>query len=184
MDNELTTRAFLLAATPGVLALLWQGASWLLAGRRVRLDRQRERFADAFAAVVAYAEFPYVVRRRRASAPEDERLRISGELRAVQERIAFSTAWLYSESPRVANAYEALIKQLRRVAGAQIAEGWTTAAIETDDGMNIRSSLGLEAIEPLKMAYLMAVADHLSAFGSVRRRFRRESDSPRQLGTD
>lgn len=184
MDSELTTRAFALAASPGVLALLWQGASWLLGGRRARLDRQRERFAEAFAAVVAYAEFPYVVRRRRASTPEDERLRISGELRAVQERIAFSTAWLHSESPRVAVAYEALIKQLRKVAGAQIAEGWTTAPIETDDGMNIRSSLGLEELEPLKMVYLSSVADHLSVLGSVRRRFRREPSSPNPLGTE
>lgn len=175
MNSELTESAVvlaLIAATPGVLALGWQCASWALGGRRARLDRQRERFAEAFAAIVAYAEFPYVVRRRRASAPEDERLRISGELRAVQERIAFSTAWLHSESPRVARAYGALVEQLRRVAGAQIAEGWTTPPIKTDEGMNIRSSLGLEALDPLKLAYLDAVIDHLHTFGWARRWFR------------
>jgi len=161
-----------LAATPGVLALAWQAVSWALGGRRARLDRQRERFAEAFAAVAAYAEFPYVVRRRRSSAPEDERLRISGELRLVQERIAFSTAWLRAESPRVAETYAALVAQLRKVAGAQISLAWPTAAIETDEGMNIHSSLGLEAIEPLKLAYLEAVTDHLSGSGWGRRMLR------------
>jgi hypothetical protein len=60
-------------------------------------------FSKAFAAAVAYEEFPYVVRRR-ASAPEDERIRISTELRKVREDISYYSAWLFTESRAISEA--------------------------------------------------------------------------------
>jgi len=100
-------------------------------------------FADAYAATVAYAEFPYAVRRRRASVPEDERIRIATELQSVQERIAHHSAWLYTESKEVGQAYEELVNATRRIAGGAIRQAWELEPITTDAGMNI----GIEEID-------------------------------------
>ena len=70
-----------------------------------RTARRRELYAEAYRAIVAYAEFPYVVRRRSTSNPESERIRISTDIRLIQERIAFYTAWIRIEAPFVAERY-------------------------------------------------------------------------------
>lgn len=98
MTADPSAWALIVVGLPGVIALLARVLDGVWASRRDAEARRRSTFADAYAAVVAYAEFPYVVRRRRASAPEDERIRISTELRSVQERIAHHCAWLYTES--------------------------------------------------------------------------------------
>ena len=123
--------------------------------------RRRARFADALAAVVAYEEFPYVIRRRRGSAPEDERIRISTKIAEVQERLAFNAAWLRSESDKVANAYDALVAEVRKVAGGEMRRAWTMDPIERDSQVNI-ADIDLRPIQPLKEAYLGAVKRHLS----------------------
>src|SRR5262252_7527444 len=79
-----------LTAAASLLALAIN--AWLTAYRE-RVNRRREMFSKAFAAAVAYEEFPYVVRRQRTSVPEDERIRISTELRKVQEDISYYSAW-------------------------------------------------------------------------------------------
>ena len=53
-------------------------------GERERLTRSRDVFSKAYAAVQGYKEFPYVIVRRRKDTPEEERIRISSELRRVQ----------------------------------------------------------------------------------------------------
>ncbi|MXW27202.1 MAG: hypothetical protein F4Z77_13050 [Dehalococcoidia bacterium] len=123
--------------------------------------RRRARFADALAAVVAYEEFPYVIRRRRASAPEDERIRIAEKIAEVQERLAFNTAWLRSESDRVADAYDALVAEVRSTAGGEMRRAWQMDPMEADAEANI-SDIDLSSIDPLKRAYLDAVKRHLS----------------------
>jgi len=129
-------------------------------------------FSKAFAAAVAYEEFPYVVRRRRTSVPEDERIRISTELRKVQEEISYYSAWLFTESRPISEAYETLILQLREIAGREIHNAWNQPAVGSDTEMNI-SGLGLSRLKPFKEAYLHEVADHLSPIPRwLRRLFR------------
>ena len=158
-DN--TSFLLLAAALPGLLALGSQllGGWWFV--QRKDDARRRARFADGLSAVVAYLEFPFVVRRRRASAPEDERIRISTELRGAQERLAFHSAWLRTESPRVACAYDALVAGARRVAGAEIRRAWETEPIARDDQMSI-GGIDLSAVAPLRVAYLEAVRAQFS----------------------
>jgi len=134
--------------------------SWL-SGHRDRMNRRRDIFSKAFIAAVAYQEFPYVVRRRRSSAPEDERIRISTELRAVQADISYYGAWLSTESRRVSAAYEELISKMREIAGHQIHEAWTIEPLTEDTGMNM-PDLGLGALTPFKEKYLKEVSSHLS----------------------
>ncbi len=138
---------------------------WLLncayANWRNRQDRRREIFSKAFAACVAYQEFPYIVRRRRSDQPESERIRISSELSLVQRELAYHTALLSVESSRVSEAYGAVLVTMRKVAGEQIHNAWLSEPVANDSGMNM-PNLGLQALEPAKAVYLQEMHDALS----------------------
>jgi hypothetical protein len=153
--------AVTVAAIGGAVSLLALAINAFISGRRVRIVRQRQEFSKAFAACVAYEEFPYVVRRRRNDAPQDERVRISSELSIIQRELAYYSAWLATESSDVSKAYETLVAKLREIAGTKIREAWLTPPIDSDSGMNM-PDLGLSALKPLKETYLSEVACHLS----------------------
>jgi hypothetical protein len=118
-------------------ALIVTTSGWWWTLRRQRQEERRRRFAEAFAAVMAYREFPYAIRRRAATNPEDERVRLSEALRHVQERLSFHTVWIRVEDPRVAVAYEQLVTETRRVAGAAMHQAWMREPIMSDHEMNI-----------------------------------------------
>ena len=75
MSNVSVYVPIIVAAITGAVSLLALAINAWLTAYRGRVNRRREMFSKAFAAAVAYEEFPYVVRRRRTSAPEDERCR-------------------------------------------------------------------------------------------------------------
>src|SRR5687767_13051208 len=87
-----TESALVAAVVSGVVAVTVALLNGWISGGRERKNRERTVFAEAFAACVAYREFPYVIRRRRWDDAASERVRISEQLRAVQERIAYHTA--------------------------------------------------------------------------------------------
>jgi hypothetical protein len=128
---------------------------WFTARREDRRHR-RELFAEAYAAYSAYREFPYVVRRRRHDQPEGERQRISGELRAVQERLSFFLAWTRVEDPEVGDAFATLVGQLRSVAGVAISDAWRMPAIIDDEEMNI-GDIDLSGLAEAESTYLDAL---------------------------
>jgi hypothetical protein len=149
------------AAITGAVSLSVLAVNSWLTGHRERVNRRRDVFAKAFTAAIAYEEFPYIVRRRRASNSEDERIRISSELRKVQEDISYYSAWLSTESRHVSHAYEALIHKLRETAGGEIRKSWCTPPIGEDTQMNM-PDLGLASLKPFKQTYLVEVADELA----------------------
>ena len=156
--------AVVVAIIAGAISLITVATNTLVATVREQRNRRRDTYASAFSAVTAYKEFPYVVRRRRGGTPKvaaDERVRISEDLRKVQEQLAYYGAWMKTESPAVAAAYDTLVADTRRIAGGQIHDAWMTAPMSTDDGMNM-PDLGLAALKPSEDAYLAAVAHHLS----------------------
>ncbi len=165
------------AAIGGAVSLLALAINAFISGRRDRIVRQRQEFSKAFTACVAYEEFPYVVRRRRNDAPQSERVRISSELSIIQRELAYYSAWLATESSDISKAYEILVAMLREIAGVKIREAWLTPPIDSDSGMNM-PDLGLSTLKPLKEAYLLEVAYHLSW---VPRPIRRLFKSRRQL---
>ena len=155
-----------IALTIVVAALSGAGASMLTLvynSAQERRERHREHFSRALQAVSQYEEFPYMVRRRRASDPEGERIRISTELRAVQAELSYHCVWLMTESPQVGAAYDALIGELRRVVGSLVHEAWLSSPVDEDARMNI-ADVGPEIakLRPLKDQYLLEVGDHLS----------------------
>jgi hypothetical protein len=143
--------------------------------QREKDSRRREMYAKAFAAVAAYKEFPYVVRRRRSGAAAiaaDERVRISEALRTVQQDLSYYSAWMATESARVASTYRALVADTRRIAGQQIHIAWTTPPPKKDEEMNM-PDLGLGQLATAEAAFLAAVGDHLSWW--PHRRWRRRT---------
>lgn len=153
--------AIIVAAITGAVSIAALAINAWLSGHRERKNRQRDVFSKAFAAAVAYEEFPYVVRRRRASLPEDERVRISTELCRIQADISYYSAWLSTESHRVSKAYETLIARMRKVAGQEIHKAWAAEPIDSDTEMNI-PDLGLSVLRQYEKAYLDAVDTHMS----------------------
>lgn len=165
-----------IALTIVTAALAGAGASLLTLvynSAKERADRHREHFSRALEVVSSYEEFPYIVRRRRSSDREGERIRISTELRSVQAELSYYHVWLSSESPAVGQAYVALVEELRRLVGQLIHEAWLTPPIEDDAGMNI-TDIGPQVakLAPLKEQYLVAVMDHLSIWPRWLRRAR------------
>lgn len=149
--------AIIAAVIAGVIAVV----TLMVNGRRARADRQRELFGAAFGDVSGYCEYPYIVRRRRHDEPEQERLRITTELSEVQRELNHNRAVLRVEVPRVARAYDALVRETRRLAGASIHDGWNLTPITADTGVHV-TDVDLTGIMPFEDAYLTAVADHLA----------------------
>ena len=141
-------------------------------GERERLGRSREAFSKAYAAVQEYKEFPYVITRRRSGAPEEERVRISSELRRVQTELAFYSAWLMTESRHVHRSFDELLEQMRNVAGVAMHEAWLQPAVEDDSDMNM-PKLDMSSLTSYESAYLEEVVDHLSLWPRRLRRLLR-----------
>ena len=141
-------------------------------GERERLTRSRDVFSKAYAGVQEYKEFPYVIVRRRKDTPEEERIRISSELRRVQADLAFYSAWLRTESRHVHRSFSELLKQARNVAGTAMHEAWLQPAAAEDSKMNM-PKLDMSALAPYESAYLEEVVDHLSLWPRWTRRLLR-----------
>jgi hypothetical protein len=122
--------------------------------------RRREMFARAYAACQAYREFPHVVRRRGTSDPEAKRLRISGELRQVQQELAFCVGWMTTESTAVSEAYREFVDSVRAVAGREIRKAWESEPARSDRAMSM--IVDLSGIKLAEEAYLAAVRRRLA----------------------
>ena len=165
-------------ATPSLLisllALVVSLATFFLAGRRARLDRQRQVFADAFEVVMEYREYPFMVRRRSPDEPAKERQRLAGELGRVQARLNAFKARLLVEDPHVGRHYAELVKKTRQVAGAMIKAAWDNPPVSVDEEMHA-PKYDFSELDSPDNEYLRAVADHLSwVYTPLRRRLREQ----------
>jgi hypothetical protein len=137
-------------------------------GLRADRSRRRELYARGLAATLAYREFPYAIRRRRADAPGEERVRLSEALREVQQELAYCEAWMRTEpSGRVTTEYRNLVEKTRDVAGSYMHEAWESDPLEVDAGMNV-PDIDYTALVSFEEAYLDAVKDDLSWWNEIR----------------
>ncbi|QNE35884.1 hypothetical protein [Leifsonia shinshuensis] len=150
-----------------IAAIISFGGNYYFAIRKTReetRERLRALFAEAFAAYAAYREYPYVIRRRNADHPADERIRISELIRGTQERISYHLAATAAESDTVGSAYRHLIDRTRELAGSAMKDAWQAPAITEDrDVVIARSVINLGALDPDAVAYQKAVRDFLRA---------------------
>ncbi len=151
--------------------------TWWANGVRSERARLQALYADAYAAVVSYQEFPFMIRRRRAPLPgheeiaNDERVRISDALQAVQEKLSNYTAQIRTESPEVSTKYDALVHETRVIAGSYMREAWKKPPLDNDAGMNI-GDINYDELKQPQAEYLDAMKANLGfwrvAFGCLR----------------
>lgn len=152
----------------GVVTAVVGAMTWLFNGVRAERARLQKLYADAYSAVVSYQEFPFVIKRRRGPTPNspqiagEERLRISGDLHAVQEALHNYGAQISTESSAVFAAYSTLVDTTRTVAGGYMHHAWKEEPLDNDPGMNQR--LDYSALTEPQNDYLLAVKRDMSFF--------------------
>ncbi|MGH3947585.1 MAG: hypothetical protein ACRDSE_00440 [Pseudonocardiaceae bacterium] len=153
--------AAILTATVTACIAMWTARR---KSREEERARQRDLFAGAFQAYAAYKEMPYAIRRRRHDKPAAERIRLSETTREIQGRLSYFVAWTAAESSTAGNAYAALVRELRKVAGGAMREAWLAEPITNDTAMNIPPTIiDLSSLTPLETAFTDAVRTHLAA---------------------
>jgi hypothetical protein len=167
---------------PAVVAAIVAAAvsltTFVLAGRRARLDRQRQVFGEAFESVMAYREYPFIVRRRNKDDLARERQRISSDLSTVQANLNAYKARLQVEAPYLGERYAELVAETRHTAGHFITDAWDSEPV-TEDARVHNPGWDFSPLEKFDEAYLQAVADHLGwLYAPLRRKLRR---SPRAV---
>jgi hypothetical protein len=165
-----------IGATLGVVGGV---VTWWVNGVRAERIRLRKLYADAFSAVAAHQQFPYMIHRRRPprntrdDLESEERLRIANALHAVQEAFNNYRAQIAMESPLVSERYETLLTTARGVTGKYMGEAWRRPPISSDADFPIR--LDFTELDAAKDAYLQA-AQRDTRFVSVA--FRRAKLGP------
>lgn len=141
----------------GVLVTLW------INGRRTHRERLRELHAGGWAAVQAYKEMAFAVRRRNLDERPAERVRLSEVMREIQRDIAYHEALIGRErSGRVATEYRNLVAKTREIAGGIIKTSWNEEPIRSDQQMHSPEiAVELQALKVFEDGYLDAVADEL-----------------------
>lgn len=122
---------------PVIVALLASGAlTHFLQARAAKKDRRRDGYAEAVAAVVAWIEYPFRVRRRTSDDPETL-ASLVGQGHTLQERLAFSTTWVASDDADNYEAYSRLVQNVKAEVVPLLQEAWNSAPITQAGEMNL-----------------------------------------------
>lgn len=132
-------------------------------GRRAERERLRELYAGGWAAVQAYKEMAFAVRRRNIDERAAERVRVSEAMREIQKDLAFHEALIGRErSGKIAAEYRILVAKTREIAGGIVKRSWNEDPIACDKDMHSPAiAAELAALKPFEDDYLRAIADRL-----------------------
>lgn len=122
------------------IGLVGVSATLAINGHREEHRRRRDNHARAIAAVVAYSEMPFRIRRRRVETEHrsDERSRLSDAFSEIQAELASCEALIRADRDlEVRDAYEQLVTTLRVTAGKLASEAWNAAPIDEDAAMGL-----------------------------------------------
>lgn len=118
-----------LVALFGVLITL------IINGIRNERQRRRDLQARALAAITAYGEMPYRIRRRPPGA--EQRARLSDELSLIKAEVDTCQVLLAADGDeRLSDAYDQLYAVARRTVGKAAHDAWKAPVIEDDHEMN------------------------------------------------
>ena len=110
-----------------------------------RSERVRQGYADATRALVAFAEFPYRIRRRTSDDPET--LAALASLgHEMQESLACHQGWVAGEHPVMLKLYEQLLAEMRSAVGPAANAAWGEVPIRSPQAMVLGPAAGLEPI--------------------------------------
>jgi hypothetical protein len=141
-------------------------------GRRAERTRRRDLYSAGWAAVQAYKEMAFAIRRRNREDRAAERVRLSEAMSEIQKDLAYHEAMIGRErvsetvflvtgqdlSGAVGDAYSKLVAETRKVAGGIIKRSWDEAPISSDSEMHAPSiAEELRALKPVEDEFLDAV---------------------------
>lgn len=119
---------------PVIIALVAGSIGGLVGRLNVTAERRREHYAEAVAALVAWCEYPYVIRRRTSDDPATlERIANTGH--ELQERIARAQTWVGTEHPKMGEAYRRLVRSVKGQVGPIIEEAWRCEPVASAEDM-------------------------------------------------
>lgn len=155
--------AALIAAT---LAFMAHMVVLLVNGRRARRDRLRELYAGGWAAIQAYKEMAFTIRRRNIDDRAGERVRLSTAMSEIQKELAYHEALIGRErSGRVATEYRNLLFKTREIAGDIIQRSWDGDPISSDSQMHAPEIADrLADLKPFEDGYMDAVAGEIDGW--------------------
>jgi hypothetical protein len=107
--------------------------------RAKRIEAKAESYAKALAAVEAYKQLPYRIRRR-TSADSSTRAELGRLISDVQQEIAFYRRWLLLDSEKVGLAYDALVRRVYKVGSDLRREAWAENPAESDGAMTFKGT--------------------------------------------
>lgn len=109
-------------------------------GDRAERQRRRDLHGRALAAVLAYGEMPFMIRRRRNEENERsrERVRLSDRFSEIKAEISTCEVLLAADGhERVSAAYRDLVLTARATVGAEAHDAWESPPVERDSEMNM-----------------------------------------------
>lgn len=97
---------------------------------------RRTGYATAVETLVAWAEYPYRIRRRTSDEPTELR-RLADLGHELQEKLRYHQTWVTAESRRVGRVYTDKLKAISANVGPACREAWTLPPITEASGMNL-----------------------------------------------
>jgi hypothetical protein len=128
-------------------------------------ERLRELYAGGWAAVQAYKEMAFAIRRRNAEDSAGERVRLSEAMREIQKDLSYFEALIARErSGPIGTHYRELVNNTQEIAGGIIRSSWNQDPITKDCEMHAPEIANeLAALKPFEDGYMNAVAEKLGA---------------------
>jgi MoxR-like ATPase len=153
------------------IALIGVLMTLVVNGRRAERERLRRLYADGWAAVQAYKEMAFAIRRRNAEDRARERVRLSEALRGIQNDLAYHEALIgHERSGEVAAEYRTLVAKTREIAGGIIRRSWGEEPITSDREMHSPEIASeLEPLNHCEKRYMRAVAAAVSGRARIGR---------------
>jgi hypothetical protein len=106
----------------------------ILTNNRANAAARRDRYAQVVRCLVAWAEYPYRIRRRTNDDP-DTLAALADRGHTLQEQLAESRAWVAAESRAVSEVLDACVKEITTLTAPACVNAWNAPPITTAQGM-------------------------------------------------
>jgi hypothetical protein len=108
--------------------------------------RRRDGYAEATRDLLAWAEYPFRIRRRTSDDPA-ELTRLANKGHELQEALRYRQAWTAAENPWLGQVFAEIRSDLGAIVGPACVEAWNTAPVTAAAGMNL-NGWGPPDVEP------------------------------------
>jgi hypothetical protein len=131
-NSTVVTVLLAVLGSSAIAAILTAALAGLRAGATIR----RDGYAASVATLVAWAEYPYRIRRRTSDSPEtlSQLAQLGHDL---QERVARQRAWIAAENGVLSKVFEGCLTALRGPVGLSCRQAWEEPHLTVARQMNL-----------------------------------------------